>query len=414
MLKKKRMRRHVFGLLMITCMLVVLSLGQALAGEGTITKTDDQSVDKSTTKVVAILKSEGLDPEINVNVYESGPHKVAYANPVNNYMMSLVQEAQQALAVFAKLYEESDQYKNLYYFGQVRTDDTTGSYDNRTYSWVNDDGNDDYILIGDSDYQGSVGGQGNRHMLITGDYAKKTVITITGIMKVKKDEESKPEQTVKPSTPSTPAPTPELTEQQITSTANDEDMKTSSFQKFCLKQKKASKNSITISWKKVSGAAFYTVYGARCGSKYQKIAETSATSFTQKKLKKASFYKYFVVANKRVNGKPVITASSKTVHITTSGGKNGNAKAVSISKTKKIKNTKKLTLKKGQAVSIKATETKGTLKLRRHVGIRYESSNTAVVTVDKKGKLQAKNKGSATIYVYAQNGVYKTMKVTIK
>jgi uncharacterized protein YjdB len=34
--------------------------------------------------------------------------------------------------------------------------------------------------------------------------------------------------------------------------------------------------------------------------------------------------------------------------------------------------------------------------------------------VDKNGKIKGKKKGKATIYVYAQNGLYKTVKVTVK
>jgi len=45
---------------------------------------------------------------------------------------------------------------------------------------------------------------------------------------------------------------------------------------------------------------------------------------------------------------------------------------------------------------------------------RYESSNKKVATVNKKGKIKGISKGKATIYVYAQNGFYKTIKVTVK
>jgi uncharacterized protein YjdB len=34
--------------------------------------------------------------------------------------------------------------------------------------------------------------------------------------------------------------------------------------------------------------------------------------------------------------------------------------------------------------------------------------------VNAKGKITGKKKGTATIYVYAQNGLYKTVKVTVK
>ena len=52
--------------------------------------------------------------------------------------------------------------------------------------------------------------------------------------------------------------------------------------------------------------------------------------------------------------------------------------------------------------------------LRRHRKLSYESSNTKVATVTKKGVIRAKAKGTCMVYVYAQNGVYKKIKVTVK
>ena len=46
--------------------------------------------------------------------------------------------------------------------------------------------------------------------------------------------------------------------------------------------------------------------------------------------------------------------------------------------------------------------------------MQYESTNTKVATVTKGGKIQPKSKGSCSIYVYAQNGVYKKIKLTVK
>lgn len=45
--------------------------------------------------------------------------------------------------------------------------------------------------------------------------------------------------------------------------------------------------------------------------------------------------------------------------------------------------------------------------------LRYESSNTEVVKVSSKGKITAKSKGSCYVYVYAQNGAYKRIIVTV-
>lgn len=91
----------------------------------------------------------------------------------------------------------------------------------------------------------------------------------------------------------------------------------------------------------------------------------------------------------------------------TSGGKYGNAKSVKVKKAK-------LSLKKGKTFKIRASEVKKDKALKKHRAICYESSNTKVATVTKKGKIKAKTKGKCTVYVYAQNGKMKKVKVTVK
>ena len=70
---------------------------------------------------------------------------------------------------------------------------------------------------------------------------------------------------------------------------------------------------------------------------------------------------------------------------------------------------------KGKSIKVKAAVAKTSKKLKRHrsVWVFFESSNTKVATVTKKGEIKAKAKGTCTIYVYAQNGVYKEIKVTV-
>ena len=127
----------------------------------------------------------------------------------------------------------------------------------------------------------------------------------------------------------------------------------------------------------------------------------------KKKLKKGKYYKYVVVAYKNVDGKKVTIAASKTIHVTTKNGKYGNAKAVKVNKTKQ-------TIKKGKSVTIKASQIKLDKTIKKHTAIRYESSNSKIATVNSKGKITAKKKGTCKIYVYAQNGMSKTVTVTVK
>ena len=207
--------------------------------------------------------------------------------------------------------------------------------------------------------------------------------------------------------------TSSLTEKVMTGTPvkGDGDYKGSNFGLLKAKTTKITKKSVTVKWNKVKNADGYIVYGAKCGakSKYKvlKVVSGKTTSYTQKKLKKGTYYKYNIVAFKNINGAKVTTAVSKKIHATTLGGKYGVAKAVKVNKTK-------ATIKKGKTFKIKASEIKKDKKIRRHRAICYESSNTAVATVDAKGKVKGVKKGKCTIYVYAQNGVYKTVNIKVK
>ena len=117
---------------------------------------------------------------------------------------------------------------------------------------------------------------------------------------------------------------------------------------------------------------------------------------------------------KLVDGKKVITDTSVFVHTVTQGGKYGIAKSVTVSKLGNKKNVLEITLKKGKTAQITAKEVKKDNKIKQHRKLCYESSNTKVATVTSKGLIQAKGKGTCTIWVYAQNGVYKALTITVK
>lgn len=52
-------------------------------------------------------------------------------------------------------------------------------------------------------------------------------------------------------------------------------------------------------------------------------------------------------------------------------------------------------------------------KVRKHVGVRYETTNAKVATASG-SRIVAKGKGTCYIYVYAQDGVAKKVKITVK
>ena len=198
--------------------------------------------------------------------------------------------------------------------------------------------------------------------------------------------------------------------------------KSTGFRRLRARSVKQTKTSVTLQWNIIKDADGYFIYGNRCNTgtksyKYRKLATITGgdiSTWTQKDLKKGTYYKYVVKAYRLVNGKKVVTDTSISVHAVTGGGKYGNAKAVSVTQIGNKKNVSKITLKMGKTAQIKAKEVKKDKKIERHRKLCYESSNTKVATVTPDGLIRATGKGTCTIWVYAQNGVYKALKITVK
>ena len=76
----------------------------------------------------------------------------------------------------------------------------------------------------------------------------------------------------------------------------------------------------------------------------------------------------------------------------------------------------KVSLKKGKKFRLKAIAVAGNPKLRLgiHRAIGYESSDEKIATVSDKGVIKAVEKGTCYVYAYAQNGVCKKNKVTVR
>ena len=195
-----------------------------------------------------------------------------------------------------------------------------------------------------------------------------------------------------------------------------------SFGKLRLNSAKQTTTTVTLNWTKVANADGYIVYGSRCSTnsktytvqKLKTITNNSTLTWTSKNLKKATYYKYIVKAYRIVNKKQVVTDISTYIHVLTKGGKYGMAKAVSITKISGSSKATEVTLKVGKSAKISAKEIPADKKISHHRGICYESSNTKVATVSKTGVIQAKGKGTCKVWVFAQNGVYKTITVTVK
>ena len=192
---------------------------------------------------------------------------------------------------------------------------------------------------------------------------------------------------------------------EILNCRNDKDLAGSTFGKLCVKVKKSKKKAISLTWKNIQVAKTYVIYGAKCGTSYKKIATVHRKTFTNKKLKKGTYYKYMVVA---LNEKGEVVAISKLIHVATKGGKVGNCKKLKVNKSKvNLKQGKKFKLKVKQIAESKK------VKLKKHRKVAFESDNQDVAVVSKKGIITAKKKGTCSVYVYAQNGVYKKIKIRV-
>ena len=196
-----------------------------------------------------------------------------------------------------------------------------------------------------------------------------------------------------------------------------EDSKSAVFGELKAKVKTSKATSNKIQWSKVKGADGYVVFGNKCNSKGKKYAfevlsiidNNNTTSYTHTGLAKATYYKYLVQAYKMVDGKAQILSTSKTIHAAAKSTKYANVSKLKLNKTNVTLQKKGKTFK----VTAKVKKTTGK-KLVNHRKVCFESSNPKVATVNSKGVIKAKKKGTCTIYVYAQNGAYQTVKVKVK
>ena len=179
--------------------------------------------------------------------------------------------------------------------------------------------------------------------------------------------------------------------------------------------------SITATLTKIKNVDGYLIYTGYCGgtSKLVKtIKGNKAVKYTYKKIngkaldrKKAS--KVIVKAYRLVDGKNVVVATSMTAHVAgVLNKKLANASSVTVAK-------KNIELKSGKTANVDAkvvlTTTKKAQLSKGHAAeIRYASSNTAIATVDAKGKIAAKGKGKCTVYAVAVDGTRTTVNVKVE
>ena len=178
-------------------------------------------------------------------------------------------------------------------------------------------------------------------------------------------------------------------------------------------------NGLVLTWNKIKGAEGYDVFFVKCGKtnkckKVRTIKAGKTLTWTKKGLKKKRAYKAYVKSWVMKDGKKTYVRKSPTVHAYTSGSKDKYTVAKSIT----IKSKKEVTLKVGKTYKIKAKinkldESKELMTVFHAPKLRYKSTNKKVATVSKAGKIKARGIGTCKIYVFAANGVKKTVKVTV-
>lgn len=176
-------------------------------------------------------------------------------------------------------------------------------------------------------------------------------------------------------------------------------------------------NKVNLTWTKVKGADRYSIYMTKCGTDTYKKVKTingKKTKWTKTRLKKNKAYKFYVVAEKKVNGKFVRIRKSPAAHVVTGNqrGKNTNPKKLTVKKAK-------VTVKAGKKASIKASVTKvrkgkKLLSSKHCKKYRYISSDPSIVSVNASGKIKGKKAGTCKVYVFTINGIWKIVNVTVR
>lgn len=178
------------------------------------------------------------------------------------------------------------------------------------------------------------------------------------------------------------------------------------------------KNSLKITWGKVTDASGYEVYVAKKGSSYPSkatkvISKNSTTSLTLsrlggKKITASDDLMVTVYAYNKVSKTRVRIAGSLEVSASGSSSKYTNPKKVTAKKSAVT-----ITAGKKKALSFTISKVNGKKKLPS-AKLRYWSTNTGIAKVDKNGNVTGVKKGTCYVYAMAVNGAKAKVKITVK
>ena len=201
---------------------------------------------------------------------------------------------------------------------------------------------------------------------------------------------------------------------------DDKDQKVGLIPKLKVTQKG---KKLQVKWGNVAEADGYFVYVQYCGKDFAKkptkivknasVTKVEIAKIDGKILKLKKSFKVYVAAYKIIDGERVVVRKTVCGHIAgKENNKYTNAKNVKVTKSK-------ITLKVGETAKIEAktvrVDMKKKLLLNGHCKkYRYKSVDNSIVKVSKSGKITAVEKGTCSIYVFAQNGRAQKIRITVK
>lgn len=178
----------------------------------------------------------------------------------------------------------------------------------------------------------------------------------------------------------------------------------------------SSKGIIKLKWRKNTAVGGYYLY--KNGKKIKTLKKTK-TSYKDKKTSLNKTYKYRIQSYKKINGEIIKSKKSYTVRVKST---NSKSKTVNAARFTNVKRTYKIG--PGESIKIKpivkySKKIKGKKAKKKKVvskKVFYKTSNSKLVSVNKKGVLKAtseKQYESATITIRTHNGVTKKIKVNV-
>ena len=181
------------------------------------------------------------------------------------------------------------------------------------------------------------------------------------------------------------------------------------------------KNQIVLSWNKLKYVDGYDLYLSLCNNngvvyepkKFETITGNDQQSYTIKDLMVNTCYKMYVCAWIIKDGKKQIVRSSPMVHCITAGSTTRFTMPAEL----KVNGDDSLKLAVGETYKITGSVSKENrkLKLLDHTAdLQFLSSDKKVASVESDGTVTAKKAGTCKIYVFTINGLYTSIKVTVK